>query len=150
VSSSRPEGAELAALLARKAQADATATRELAGNPEITDEIVGFHAQQAIEKWLKAAMANCGLEEVRIHDIGRLVELLEKEGAELPEVRDKLDELTIYAVPLRYDELLDAEPLDRDTTIAMVDEVGRWAEARLSEVAADDESGGGGRPRPSR
>ena len=141
---SRLKGAELAALLARKAHADATAARELAGNSEITDEIVGFHAQQAIEKWLKAVMANCGLEEVRIHDIGRLVELLEKEGAELPEVRDKLDELTIYAVPLRYDELLDAEPLDRDATVAMVDEVGRWAEAQLSGAAADEGSGGVG------
>ncbi len=39
--------------------------------------------------------------------------------------------LTEYAVPLRYDELLDAEPLDRGATVALVDEVGRWAEAEL-------------------
>jgi hypothetical protein len=38
------------AALVRKAEADAQAARLLAGNPEITDEIVGFHAQQAIEK----------------------------------------------------------------------------------------------------
>jgi hypothetical protein len=57
VSSHRREPAELAALLARKASNDATAVREFAGNSEISDEIVGFHAQQAVEKWLKAVMA---------------------------------------------------------------------------------------------
>ena len=73
--SSRPEAAGQAVVLARKAEADATAARQLAGNPEITDEIVGFHAQQAVEKWLKALMAARGLPEARIHDIGRLVQL---------------------------------------------------------------------------
>jgi hypothetical protein len=33
-----------AAILARKARNDATAMRELADNPEISDEIIGFHA----------------------------------------------------------------------------------------------------------
>lgn len=135
MSSSRPEGAEQAAVLARKARADATAMRELAGNPEITDEIVGFHAQQAVEKWLKALMATRAMAEARIHDIGRLIQLLEKDGAGLPSIADRLDELTIYAVPLRYDELLDAEPLDRDATVSLVDEIGRWAETRLSAAA---------------
>ena len=125
---SRPEGDEQAAVLARKANADAVAVRELAGNPEITDEIVGFHAQQAIEKWLKALMATRGMDETRIHDIGRLLQLLENDGADLPGNAGLLDELTIYAVPMRYDELLDAEPLDREATVRLVDEVDRWAQ----------------------
>lgn len=135
MSSSRPEGAELAALMARKARADATAMRELAGNPQITDEIVGFHAQQAIEKWLKAVLAARGMPEARIHDIGRLLQLLEKDGAELPAAAEQLDELSIYAVPLRYDELLDAEPLDREAVVALVDDLGRWAAGALGSAA---------------
>lgn len=122
---------ELAALLARKAEEDATAVRELAANPEIADGIIGFHAQQAIEKWLKAVMALRGMRQTRIHDIDRLAELLEENGTELPTARDLLDELTIYAVPLRYDELLDTEPLDRTATVALIDEVGRWAAAQF-------------------
>ena len=122
---------ELAALLARKAEEDATAVRELVANPEIADGIIGFHAQQAIEKWLKAVMALRGMRQTRIHDINRLSELLEENGAELPTARDRLDELTIYAVPLRYDELLDAEPLDRAATVELMDGVGRWAKAQL-------------------
>lgn len=44
---------------------------------------------------------------------------------------DRLDDLSIYAVPLRYADFLDAEPLDRDATVALVDEVGKWAESHL-------------------
>jgi HEPN domain-containing protein len=123
---SRDEQAELAALLERKAREDATAVREFAGNPEISDGIIGFHAQQAIEKWLKAVMALRGIPQARIHDIGRLLQLLEGDGVELPPSSERLDELTIYAVPLRYDDLLDAEPLDRDETVRLLDEVEAW------------------------
>jgi len=116
VSSSTPKGTDQAGVLARKAEADAIAVRELAGNPEITDEIVGFHAQQAVEKWLKASMASRGMD-----------------GAELPCNAEHLDDLTIYAVPMRYDELLDAEPLNRESTVELIDEVGRWAKNAIRQ-----------------
>jgi HEPN domain-containing protein len=128
---SRPEGRDLARVLARKAEGDAKAMRRLASDPGIDDEAVGFHAQQAIEKWLKAVMAFHGLEEARIHDLGRLLELLQDTGVELPPDADHVDELTIYAVPMRYDELLDAESLERDGAIALVEEVGEWAATQL-------------------
>jgi HEPN domain-containing protein len=108
VFSSRREPADLAALYAKKASNDATAAREFADNPEISDEIIGFHAQQAVEKWLKALMANLGLPQQRTHD------------------------LTDFAVPLRYEDLLDAEPLDRRATVELVDEVGKWAGDQLN------------------
>jgi hypothetical protein len=72
--------AELAASLARKAQADATATRKFAADLEIADDIIGFHAQQAVEKWLKAVMAIRQMRQTRIHDINRLGESLEEDG----------------------------------------------------------------------
>jgi HEPN domain-containing protein len=124
---SRRDDAGLAALLARKAGEDAIAVREFAANPEISDGIIGFHAQQAIEKWLKAAMALHGIREARIHDLGRLLQILENEGVSVPENASRLDELTIYAVPLRYDDLLDAEPLDREDTEQLIGGVEAWA-----------------------
>jgi hypothetical protein len=39
--------------------------------------------------------------------------------------------LSIFAVPLRYEELLDIESLDREAIVSLVDEVGDWA-ARLT------------------
>jgi len=131
------DAAELADRLARKAQADATAARKLAADPEIADDIVGFHAQQAVEKWLKAVMAARRLRQTRIHDLDRLGELLEEDGAELPLPRRRLDELTIFAVPLRYEDLLDGEPLDREATLALIDEVAEWANAQLGSRGGD-------------
>jgi HEPN domain-containing protein len=126
------EPAELAARLARKAQEDATVVREFAANPQIADSIIGFHAQQAAEKWLKAVMAARGIKQTRIHDIGRLIQLLEADGAELPPIKEQLDELTIYAVPLRYDELLDAEPLDPEAVVRLVENISDWADSQLA------------------
>ncbi|MBS1889497.1 MAG: HEPN domain-containing protein [Actinobacteria bacterium] len=130
--SSRREPADLAALYAKKASNDATAAREFADNSDISDEIIGFHAQQAVEKWLKAVMASLGLSQQRTHDIDQLCRLLEEHGVDLPAPRPHLAELTDFAVPLRYEDLLDTEPLDRRATIALVDEVGRWVTDRLS------------------
>jgi HEPN domain-containing protein len=105
--------------------------RRLASDPEIDDEAIGFHAKQAIEKWLKAILVFHGVKEVRIHDLGRLLELLGDANVEFPPGADRADELTIYAVPVRYDELLDAEPLDRKAAVLMVGEVGEWAATQL-------------------
>lgn len=100
--------------------------RLLASDPEIDDESVGFHAQQAIEKWIKAVMASHGLPEEREHDLGLLLEILAAAGIEAPPGADWLDDLSIYAVSMRYDELLDSEPLDREAVMALVAEVGDW------------------------
>ncbi|HST69186.1 MAG TPA: HEPN domain-containing protein [Solirubrobacterales bacterium] len=128
-----PDAGDLAKVLARKATGDARVARKLAPDPEIDDEAIGFHAQQAVEKWLKAVMAFHGLEEARIHDLGRLLEILDSAGIDPPPGADQLDDLSIYAVPLRYADLLDAEPLDREATVALFNEVGEWAEAQLAK-----------------
>lgn len=134
MSSPRRKPAELAALLLRKANDDAIAMRELAGNSEISDEIVGFHAQQAVEKYLKALMASRSLAQLRTHDIDQLGRELEVDGLDLPLPRSSMAELTVFAVPLRYEQLLDGEPLDREATVALVDEVGEWAGAQLTSA----------------
>jgi HEPN domain-containing protein len=115
-------------VLARKADGDAKAMRLLAGNSEIDDDSVGFHAQQAIEKWIKAVMASHGLPEERTHDLARLLDILVAAEIEAPPGADWLDFLTVYAVPLRYEERLDFEALDRDAVVTLVGEVGDWAE----------------------
>jgi HEPN domain-containing protein len=129
---STPDARDLAQVLARKAEGDAKVARKLAPDPDIADDAIGFHGQQAIEKWLKAVMALHGMDEARVHDLGRLLEILAEVGIDLPPEADRLDDLSIYAVPLRYADLLDAEPLDREATVALVAEVGDWAEAQIA------------------
>ena len=129
---------EVSEVLARKAEGDAKAVRVFASNLEISDDIVGFHAQQAVEKWLKSVIAGRGEDFEYTHDLHRLVMLATGEEGELPVDVDAVITLTQYAVPLRYEDLLDAEPLDREATVALVEEVGRWATAEVGSQPADD------------
>jgi len=127
-----------ALILARKARDDAAAMRELAGNPEISDEIIGFHAQQAVEKWLKAVLGSSGVDFEYTHDLRRLIAEVQAAVGKFPFEIAEVVALTEHAVPLRYDEILDAEPLDRDATVTLVNELGSWAKARLAEVVSEE------------
>lgn len=60
-----------ALLLLSKAQADKLVLDKLADDSEIADNVIGFHAQQAVEKLLKAIRANRQIEYPRVHDIDR-------------------------------------------------------------------------------
>jgi HEPN domain-containing protein len=131
VSSPELEPSQLAAILARKAAEDAIALRELEGNPEIADSILGFHAQQAIEKWLKAVLADQGVDFEYTHDLRHLIGLIETAGLSFPLDTPEVVMFTEFAVPLRYEDLLDAEPLDRRAAVALVNEVGEWARSKL-------------------
>lgn len=131
MSSPELEPRELAAILARKANEDAAALRELEGNPEIADSILGFHAQQAIEKWLKAVLANKGIDFEYTHDLRHLIGLIEGAGLAFPLDTPEVVMFTEFAVPLRYEDLLDAEPLDQRVAVNLVGEVGEWARSML-------------------
>jgi HEPN domain-containing protein len=130
--SARDLGSE-AEVLARKAANDARAMASLAPDPDISDEIVGFHAQQAVEKWLKAVLGSRAIEFEYTHDLRRLIGELAKAAVDFPFDTPQVIALTEHAVPLRYDELLDTEHLDREATVSLVEEIGVWAVERLAE-----------------
>ena len=121
-----------ALLLLSKARADKLVLDKLAGDSEIADDVIGFHAQQAVEKLLKAVLANRDVEYPRVHDIDRLVDLLEAHDGSLPPQARQLDELTPWATQLRYDDPLGIERLDRQGAQRFVDAVLEWADAELA------------------
>jgi len=135
-----PEPSEIAAVLARKAAVDAKVMRKLAEDEEIADEAIGFHAQQAVEKCLKAVIASRGEDFAYTHDIRYLLGRAGLGSGVYPFDLGRAVDLTEYAVPLRYEDLLDAEPLDREATVALVEEVGQWAndELRASSPSRSD------------
>jgi HEPN domain-containing protein len=97
--------AEVARHWMRRARADLAAARVILADREGLDPwVASFHAQQAAEKYLKAA---CVIEQVRFprtHDLERLAQLL-KTGWALPDERT-LAVLSRYAVAGRYPEAL--------------------------------------------
>lgn len=133
MSSPELEPSQLAAILARKASEDAVALSEFEGNSNIADSILGFHAQQAIEKWLKAVLADKGIDFEYTHDLRRLIELVEELGIKFPFITGEVVMYTEFAVPLRYEDLLDAEPLDRGAAVSLIGEVEAWARGLLDQ-----------------
>jgi HEPN domain-containing protein len=88
-------------------------------DPDVfVDEIFGFHAQQAVEKALKAWLALLGTEYPRTHDLSLLLGMLKDQNQRVESFYD-LIEFNPYAVQYRYDAFEDFEnPLDRaDVTI---------------------------------
>lgn len=57
------------------ADRDIEAFQVLAASPSVADTSVGFHAQQAVEKCLKAVLALHRVPFGRVHDIQALVDL---------------------------------------------------------------------------
>jgi len=104
------------------AEQDALAFRKLAGEDAVHDALVGFHAQQAVEKALKAVLAHAGIAFRRTHDIAELLDLLTDSSLQAPPHSEQLDELNPYAVEMRYG-LVEPGGLDRNATKAVLEEV---------------------------
>jgi len=128
----RPEHVDLAHLLLRKASADLAAIRALAADAEPHDEAIGFHAQQAVEKALKAVLALSELPSPRTQDLTYLVELLHAHGINVPATIAEPEWLSPWAVTTRYDDLDDT--LDRNAAIEAADSAVAWAKAVLAEA----------------
>lgn len=116
-------------ILLSKARNDAAVVRKLAGDLEVADEIVGFHAQQTVEKSLKAVLESRGIDYPYTHDLARLFALLDDSGG-APENRDDAIALSPWAAEFRYGDVV-AGSLDRERAVATATAALRWAEGQL-------------------
>jgi HEPN domain-containing protein len=116
-------------ILLTKARNDALALRKLARDLEVADEIVGFHAQQTIEKALKAVLESRGADFPYTHDLGRLFELLEDSGA-APAHHDDALALSPWAAEFRYGDVV-VGSLDREGAVAVAAAILDWAEREI-------------------
>ena len=121
---------EEAQLLLRKAREDADAVAKLAPDGNTADAIVGFHAQQAVEKALKAVLAAFGEDFPWTHDLRYLIERLDDLETPPPSSLHEVRVLAPWAVEFRYGETID-DPLDREQAGELVTETIAWAEAQI-------------------
>jgi len=96
------ESPDLPGDLLALAREDLVSAEALDRDERVSDSPVGFHAQQAVEKALKAVLASRGLEFPFTHDLGLLMQLCEDAGFELPADLTEADRLTPYAAAIRY------------------------------------------------
>ena len=110
------------------AEDDLAAFRALAAMPHIRQAIAFFHAQQAVEKSLKAVLFAKGVEFRRTHDLYELADRIEKSGVALPCSAEELAQINPYAVEFRYD--------DQIVPLLTSDEVDNIAAQTLAWAAA--------------
>ncbi len=122
---------EQAVLLFKKACEDEVLVEEVLASPNVSDEIVGFHCQQAAEKFLKAILSEIGVHFQRTYNLRQLMDLLYDAGHRLPADLADLDTLTPFGTTFRYDVLSAAGSLDRRGAYEMVCRLKSWAEEEL-------------------
>jgi HEPN domain-containing protein len=111
------------------AREDRAAAEALDREERVSDAPVGFHAQQAVEKALKAAIAKRNEEFPFTHDIGLLMQLCQDAGLNLPASLSEADRLTPYAAAIRYGL---GDPGSVPTTDAL-----RWAALAIEWVESE-------------
>jgi len=79
-----------------------TAQRELQVADAPNYDAVCFHAQQCVEKYLKAKLVSVGIEFEKTHDLGIILDMLVPLEPSWEELREDMDSLAGLAVEVRY------------------------------------------------
>ena len=85
----------------RHARSDLALARQLQV-PEVLLAALCFHAQQAVEKGLKAVLVQHGVAFPYTHDLARLITLVQSAKLPWPEGLEAAAALTVYAAGSRY------------------------------------------------
>lgn len=127
-----------AAKLLIVAQKDLASLSGMSDQEIFADEVFGFHAQQAVEKTLKAWISGLGGSYPVKHDIRLLIIKLEELGVDVEELWDFL-ELNPFAVQFRYEEVgLNDEPLDRSALLGRISHLHERVSGIISKRKAEE------------
>jgi HEPN domain-containing protein len=99
-----------------KASHDLIAARAILAAGDAFDTVC-FHAQQAVEKSLKAVLALHEIEYPRRHDVGELLELVKPLVPDVTKYAERIINLAPYAVEIRYE--VEFEPSEDQATEAV-------------------------------
>ncbi len=114
------------------AQSDLNVARLARNQAEILPQHVCFHAQQAVEKALKAVFLSRKIEFPLTHDIEELLEVAVENGLRLPRELADVGTLTPYAVEARYPGGWGAiSPGDVEQAIGLAEGTIGWAKGLL-------------------
>jgi HEPN domain-containing protein len=101
---------------------------------EVYLEDLCFQAQQAAEKSVKAVFVHRGLTFPYVHDLAKLLTLLENSGLKVPKYVRRAEPLTRFAVETRYPGFSGpVTPALYHRTVRLAEAVLRWAERQLGK-----------------
>lgn len=120
---------DYAEALLRKASDDGYVVRCMSADASAPDWIIGFHAQQAVEKAIKSVLTRHEIEFPRTHNLSMLIELLRQHGIAVAPDANDLARLTPFGVALRYDDSAgeDEPTLERAWAVTVVHRTLDWA-----------------------
>lgn len=119
---------EQARLYLQKASEDEVLLNKIVDDLDVSDNIFGFHAQQAIEKLLKALLSTKGIRFKKTHNLRELMDLLAEARMPLPDPIAEIDYLTPYGALARYENLPFNAPFNRRVGRKLVSDVRSWVE----------------------
>ncbi|MDY7011771.1 MAG: HEPN domain-containing protein [Planctomycetota bacterium] len=88
---------EQALILLEKARHDEVLVEEVLNSERVSDDMIGFHCQQALDKILKALLSLHGIRFRKTHDLREIVDLLSDAGHPVPNDLQDIDILNPYA-----------------------------------------------------
>lgn len=125
---------KLANRFLKKAAQDFIVIKKFCADSDIADEIIGFHAQQAAEKMLKAVLVYHGIEIPFTHRLTDLIDLGKENNIILPNELENIRFLTPFAVEFRYDFYVDDEStIDFKKTLLLLEKLRDWTNSIIPQ-----------------
>ncbi len=115
-----------------KADEDLAVAQELMERQRVSYNPVGFHAQQAAEKYLKALLTRHGIEFPRTHNIEALLLLADAVERGIHDALGQAHTLTPYGVDVRYPG--EIPPLSREGAIEALQIASRLRDAVMDRL----------------
>ena len=120
---------DIAKTLLEKAKVDFESARILSQHLNQMESI-GFHAQQAVEKALKAVLAYRDLHFPRTRELGEILKLLVANGIVFDERLNEAVKLNEFAVDMRYDTV--EFEIDAKTAVELAEQAITFAESLIT------------------
>lgn len=103
-------------------------------------EIICYHCQQAVEKYLKGVIIAFGEEPEKTHDLSKLVTVLQKFTAVPADFRQIALRLTLYGVRTRYPFAIAVDEAQTKAVVTHAEAVKQWAESVIENRGKDTQS----------
>ena len=121
------------------AERDVTVADFLAANMHpVPSEIIAFHCQQAVEKYLKGVLVILGEEPPYIHDLDRLCKIAEKYRPSFVSISSLCAIINYFSVQPRYDLGLSLSEADLSIVLAHTKTIKDFLQKEIPELFQEE------------